>query len=70
MKASVGVWFLAVTFGLAETGHYGWNWTARSDAELICDGIVFLIVAIGGVCVAIERNGPSVTVNNHQHFEE
>lgn len=31
---------------LTETAHYGWNALPQSDAELICDGIAFLIFAL------------------------
>jgi len=28
---------------------YGWNFTAQSDGEMICDGIAFLIFALSFV---------------------
>lgn len=31
---------------LTETAHYGWHLTPGSDAELICDGIGMLIIAM------------------------
>lgn len=31
---------------LTETGHYGWNWSAGSDAELLCDGIGAVLMAM------------------------
>lgn len=31
---------------LLETAHYGWNFAPASDAEMICDGIFILIMAL------------------------
>jgi len=40
---------LAALFWIMETDHFGWNFTLGSDAELICDGIVVLLVALSFV---------------------
>ncbi len=45
MKINWAIFLIAMAYGLVETGHYGWNWHAKSDAEMICDGIALLIVA-------------------------
>lgn len=40
------VFFTGQLFWLIETTHFGWNAFPESDAEVICDGIVFLITAL------------------------
>lgn len=40
------IFILAVLFGIAETAYFGWNVRPMSDAELICDGITTLILAM------------------------
>lgn len=40
------VWWVAVLWALIESAYFGWNFTPQSDAELICDGISFLILAL------------------------
>ena len=37
---------LALIFGVVSNAWFGWNWTPKSDAEVICDGIVLLLVAV------------------------
>lgn len=39
--------FAAIIFGIVETAHFGWNWFAQSDAELICDLIACFSWLIG-----------------------
>lgn len=36
----------ALTYNFTETAYFGWNWKAHSDAEIICDGISMLIMAL------------------------
>lgn len=43
------VFLIACIFGWIETNHFGWSWAPKSDAELIADGIVFLIIALAFV---------------------
>lgn len=38
--------FMAIVFWLGETSYFGWNWGPKSDAEMICDGIAFLLLAL------------------------
>jgi hypothetical protein len=38
---------MGIAFGIGETAYFGWNFLPGSEAELICDGIALLIVAIG-----------------------
>ncbi|MEG9561057.1 hypothetical protein [Pseudomonas aeruginosa] len=40
------IWFLAVYFWFMENRYFGWNAHPQSEAELICDGIVILLVAL------------------------
>lgn len=49
MSASVNILLLAIFFGFVETAYFGWNMTPQSDAEIICDGIVFVLVALSFV---------------------
>lgn len=37
---------LAVSFYIRQNQYFGWNTTPQSDAELIADGIVFLLLAM------------------------
>jgi len=37
--------FLAILYAFTETAYFGWNWSPQSDAEVIADGIVFLLFA-------------------------
>lgn len=37
---------LAFFFFWMESQYFGWNSKSQSEAELICDGIVFLIFAL------------------------
>lgn len=43
------VWWVAVLWGLIEGDYFGWHFIPQSDAELICDGIAFLILAMAFV---------------------
>ncbi len=54
MKSSVVVWLLAMFFALWETAHFGWNWTAHSDVEIICDGIAVTLFALACLTSAVE----------------
>jgi hypothetical protein len=40
------LWILALTWITAETWYFGWNWVPHSNAEIICDGIGMLIMAL------------------------
>lgn len=40
------VLLLAMVWAIMENRHFGWNFTPQSDAELICDGIGFLLVGM------------------------
>jgi len=42
----IGVFLTGVFFGLLETAYFGWNFWPGSEAELICDGIALLIMAL------------------------
>lgn len=37
---------IALWWWFVETHHYGWNWVAESDAEMICDGIALLLLTL------------------------
>ena len=40
------IFWISFVFFIAENNHFGWNWKPKSDAELIADGIVLLILAL------------------------
>lgn len=43
---NIGIFVMGFVFGIIETGYFGWNFTPQSDAEMICDGIAVLIMAL------------------------
>lgn len=43
---NITVFLLGALFGLLETNYFGWNLTPQSEAELVCDGITTLIIAL------------------------
>ena len=43
---NIGIFVMGFFFGVVETAHFGWNFTPQSDAEMICDGITILIMAL------------------------
>lgn len=40
------IWLLAIGFAIVTNHHFGWNGMPKSDAELICDGIALVLVAL------------------------
>ena len=42
--------WIGLVWWLVETHHYGWNDVAESDAEMICDAISLVLLAL-----AVER---------------
>lgn len=46
MTVNIPVMFIAILFGLLQTAYFHFNVSAQSDAEIICDGITFLIAAL------------------------
>lgn len=40
------VFWIGQCWWFIETNHYGWNLMAGSDAEMICDGIYMVILAL------------------------
>lgn len=44
------IFALAMFFGIVETRYFGWNLFPQSPAEVICDGIVCLLMALALVC--------------------
>lgn len=47
MNLNFGIIILGIYFWFLETSYFGWNFRASSEAEIICDGIAILIVALG-----------------------
>ena len=41
------IFAVAIYFWLIENKYFGWNFAPESPAEVICDGIVLAIVALG-----------------------
>jgi hypothetical protein len=50
---SAGLWIIAIIFSFIETKYFGWNWTAQSDAEMICDGIALLLFGLAMIAQII-----------------
>jgi hypothetical protein len=46
MMSSLMIWIAAILFGLSETAYFGWNWSPKSDAEMVCDGITMILAAL------------------------
>ncbi len=40
------LWACAAIFFIAQNAHFGWNWTAKSDEKVICDGVGLVLIAI------------------------
>ncbi len=40
------VFGIGLFFSITETAYFGWNFAPQSEAELICDGLSSLIVAM------------------------
>ncbi len=47
--------FVSAIYGTIETAHYGYNFSAQTDGEMIADGITLLLMAIGMLTIAIEK---------------
>ena len=45
---------MALFFSVWESSYFGHNLFPRSEAELIADGIVLLLTALGALCWAID----------------
>ena len=43
---NIQILFISVFFAIVETGYFGWNIGPESDAEIICDGITMLLLAM------------------------
>ena len=43
---NVKILILAIIFGVTETAFFGWNSLPESPAEVVCDGITMLILAL------------------------
>ena len=46
MKINYRILWLSFIFSFVETVHFGWDVTAESDAEEICDGIAIILLAM------------------------
>jgi len=55
MSSGNAISILALFFAFWQNAYFGHNSFPRSDAELIADGIVLLLVALAGVAFAVER---------------
>lgn len=49
------LWVIAIAFFVEQNAYFGWNTFPKSDAELIADGIGFLLTAL-----AVHGNGKGV----------
>jgi hypothetical protein len=39
--------YVAISFWYAESRYFGWNWTAQSNAQRLCDSIVIGLALVG-----------------------
>lgn len=46
MKINLFGSLCAIFYTIVETAYFGWNFTPKSDAEMICDGIGLLMLVI------------------------
>jgi len=42
-------WLLPLGFYIHQNNYFGWNLLPKSDAELIADGIVYLLIVLVGI---------------------
>jgi len=62
MSAWVFCAFVALVFFVSMNAYFGWNALPKSDAEVIADGIVFLMLCLTAVCYQVEHSTPKVNV--------
>lgn len=43
---NISVLFLATVWAFMYNSHFGWNWSSKSNEEIICDGIFSILIAI------------------------
>ncbi len=39
-------WGLVIVWFVSSNAYFGWSWRPQSDAEMICDGIAFVLLAL------------------------
>jgi hypothetical protein len=49
------VWLLPLGFFISENNYFGWNRYPQSSEELICDGIVLLLVVLCGIYLQLKK---------------
>jgi hypothetical protein len=57
MKINWRIFAMSQIFWLLETAHFGWNFLPATDAEMICDGIVILLMALS----VLQTSQPSLS---------
>lgn len=55
MRGSNYIFVIAIIYTLLECRHFGWHFFPRSDFEVVCDGIAWLMLAIAALTDVIER---------------
>lgn len=55
MRLALWTYTLALFYAVWSNNHFGRNLTPGSDAELITDGMVLIMVTIGLLIQAVER---------------
>jgi len=50
------LWMLALIFGIVSNAWFGWNWMPKSDAEVICDGMGLLLLAVACAVSKLQTN--------------
>ena len=46
MKRFWMIWFIGICWGVFENQYFGWNSLPQSNAELLADGLAFLLMAL------------------------
>jgi len=46
--------FISIIFWLLETSYFGWNWSPQSPSEVVCDGIVAILVSLAVIADKLE----------------
>ena len=47
---------IAMAFALIETAYFGWNLVPKSDTEILCDGLVCILLSLA-LCTGPKAEG-------------
>lgn len=52
----IAAWTPAVVFYVLQNNYFGWNSTPRSDAEVIADGILLVLVSLAVIATVLSTH--------------